>query len=32
MRADYDPSAETIQVELEPVDTLDRDDAETPRR
>jgi hypothetical protein len=25
MRADYDPSAETIQIELEPVGRLDRD-------
>jgi hypothetical protein len=28
MRADYDPSAETIQIELEPVERLDRDDVD----
>jgi len=27
MRADYDSSADTIQIELEPVDRLDHDDA-----
>lgn len=27
MRADYDSVAETIQIELEPVERLDRDDA-----
>jgi hypothetical protein len=27
MRADYDSKADTIQIELEPVDRLDRDDA-----
>ena len=28
MRADYDPGAETIQIELEPVERLDRDDVD----
>jgi hypothetical protein len=28
MRADYDPSAETIQIELEPAERLDRDDVD----
>ncbi len=28
MRADYDSSADTIQIELESVDRLDHDDAE----
>ncbi|HEX6229482.1 MAG TPA: hypothetical protein VFZ41_08505, partial [Solirubrobacterales bacterium] len=28
MRADYDSSADTIQIELAPVDRLDRDDAD----
>jgi uncharacterized protein YuzE len=28
MRADYDPSAETIQIELEPSERLDRDDVD----
>ena len=28
MRADYDPSAETIQIELESVERLDRDEAD----
>ena len=28
MRADYDSKADTIQIELEPVDRLDRDDAD----
>jgi hypothetical protein len=28
MRADYDSIAETIQIELEPVERLDRDDAD----
>jgi hypothetical protein len=28
MRADYDPSAETIQIELEPVERLGRDDVD----
>jgi hypothetical protein len=27
MRADYDSKGDTIQIELEPVDRLDRDDA-----
>jgi len=27
MRADYDNAADTIQIELEPIDRLDRDDA-----
>jgi hypothetical protein len=27
MRADYDSEGDTIQIELEPVDRLDRDDA-----
>lgn len=27
MKADYDSNADTIQLELEPVDRLDRDDA-----
>lgn len=30
MRADYDSKADTIQIELEPVDRLDRDDASVP--
>jgi hypothetical protein len=28
MRADYDSKGDTIQIELEPVDRLDRDDAD----
>jgi hypothetical protein len=28
MRADYDSKGDTIQIELEPIDRLDRDDAD----